>query len=157
MPNPGQAEAARSEAPPIPLPGTGPDARTPFGKPESTVDPRNSEAAADLVRGFVDALNAREFGDAWMLLGPGAPPKAGFERQYSRYANLKVRADTLEPQEGAAGSVYVSVPIEISGAIDGREEHRSAKVVLRRLNDIPGLTEAQRHWHIERVEWGSAG
>jgi hypothetical protein len=23
------------------------------------------------------------------------------------------------------------------------------------VNDVPGSTEAQRHWHIERIDWGS--
>jgi hypothetical protein len=26
-------------------------------------------------------------------------------------------------------------------------------VVLRRVNDVPGSTEAQRRWHIERIDW----
>jgi hypothetical protein len=33
---------------------------------------------------------------------------------------------------------------------------RSGKAILRRVNDVPGSTEAQRHWHIERIDWGSA-
>jgi hypothetical protein len=28
-------------------------------------------------------------------------------------------------------------------------------VVLRRVNDVPGSTEAQRRWHIERIDWGA--
>ena len=26
-------------------------------------------------------------------------------------------------------------------------------MILRRVNDVPGSTEAQRRWHIERIEW----
>jgi hypothetical protein len=33
------------------------------------------------------------------------------------------------------------------------EFRRNADVVLRRVNDVPGSTEVQRRWHIERVEW----
>ena len=25
-------------------------------------------------------------------------------------------------------------------------------IILRRVNDVPGSTEAQRHWHIERID-----
>ena len=55
--------------------------------------------------------------------------------------------------EGAAGSIYVSVPLTLSGRKDGRAANRSARAVLRRVNDVPGSTEAQRHWHIERIDW----
>ena len=30
---------------------------------------------------------------------------------------------------------------------------RPADIILRRVNDVPGSTEAQRRWHIERIEW----
>jgi hypothetical protein len=26
-------------------------------------------------------------------------------------------------------------------------------VILRRVNDVPGSTEPQRRWHIERIDW----
>jgi hypothetical protein len=29
-----------------------------------------------------------------------------------------------------------------------------ATVTLRRVNDVDGSTQAQRRWHIERIEWG---
>ena len=38
-------------------------------------------------------------------------------------------------------------------AKDGQPFRRPADVILRRVNDVPGSTEAQRRWHIERIEW----
>jgi hypothetical protein len=29
-------------------------------------------------------------------------------------------------------------------------------VILRRVNDVPGSTEAQRRWHIERIDISGA-
>ena len=29
-----------------------------------------------------------------------------------------------------------------------------ATIMLRRVNDVDGSTQAQRRWHIERIEWG---
>jgi hypothetical protein len=55
--------------------------------------------------------------------------------------------------EGAAGSIYITVPIVLYGTLDGKKLHRSGNVILRRVNDVPGSTEAQRRWHIERIEW----
>jgi hypothetical protein len=34
----------------------------------------------------------------------------------------------------------------------GPDFRRPANIILRRVNDVPGSTEAQRRWHIERVE-----
>ena len=54
--------------------------------------------------------------------------------------------------EGAAGSIYVTVPIVHYGKSgDGADSRRAGEVILRRVNDVPGSSEAQRRWHIERV------
>ena len=55
--------------------------------------------------------------------------------------------------EGAAGSMYVTVPVEF-GATDNATNSRPRKgeVTLRRVNDVPGSTEAQRHWHIDHID-----
>jgi hypothetical protein len=47
------------------------------------------------------------------------------------------------------------VPLTVSGVLDGTRVSRQATAILRRVNDVPGSTEAQRHWHIERIDWGS--
>ena len=55
--------------------------------------------------------------------------------------------------EGAAGSLYVEVPVVIYGRLrQGAEVHEKGKAVLRRVNEVPGSTAAQRRWHIERIE-----
>jgi hypothetical protein len=56
--------------------------------------------------------------------------------------------------EGAAGSIYITDPVVFYGKRkSGVEFRRGADVILRRVNDVPGSTEAQRRWHIERIEW----
>jgi len=98
----------------------------------------------------VRLLNERKFDEAYMLLGAIAPPRKDFDRQLLGHTHVTQSA--AGNQEGAAGSVYVSVPLTF-GADEGRKRH--ATVVLRRVNDVPGSTEAQRHWHIERIDWGA--
>lgn len=127
-----------------------PPAKTP------TVDPKSTKAAEELVASFVELLNSGKFNDAYMLLGPNAPPRSDFDRHFSHYSDLKVSSGAAGDQEGAAGSIYLSVPLTVSGVLDGKRASRSASAVLRRVNDVPGSTEAQRHWHIERIDWGSA-
>jgi hypothetical protein len=128
---------------PAPLPPT----------PRPTIDPKSSAAAEELVRGFVALINSGKLDDAYMLLGPNAPSRSEFDKQFNGYSHLHASQGTAGDQEGAAGSIYVSVPLTISGDQDGKHIDRSADAVLRRVNDVPGSTEAQRHWHIERIDW----
>jgi len=59
--------------------------------------------------------------------------------------------------EGAAGSTYITVPIVLYGTLNGKAANRKGDVILRRVNDVPGSTDAQRRWHIERIDWGALG
>jgi hypothetical protein len=122
-------------------------------KPRPTLDPKSNEAAEELVGGFARLINNGRFDEAYMLLGPNAPSRGEFDRRFTSYSHLRATLGTTGGQEGAAGSVYVTVPLTITGNSGGKHVERSADVVLRRVNDVPGSTEAQRRWHIERVEW----
>lgn len=117
-------------------------------KPRPTIDPKSNAAAEDLVRGFVRLLDQGRFDDAYMLFGPNAVPRTDFGRQFTGFTRISQSA--AGAQEGAAGSIYVSVPLTFF-ADNGKQ--RDATVVLRRVNDVPGSTEAQRRWHIERLDW----
>ena len=56
--------------------------------------------------------------------------------------------------EGAAGSIYITDPVILYGKTRAGESfRRGASVTLRRVNDVPGSTAAQRRWHIEQIEW----
>jgi hypothetical protein len=122
-------------------------------QPAPTIDPKSSEAAVDLVQGFVDLLNQGKFNQAYMLLGPNAPPRSDFDRQFTRYQDLQVSVGQPGEQEGAAGSIYLSVPLTASALVNGEHSSRSGTAVVRRVNDVPGSTEAERHWHIERIDF----
>ena len=121
-----------------------------------TVDPKSPEAAELLVASFATLINQGKLAEAYMLLGPGAPPRRDFDAHFSHYSHLNVTAGKAGEPEGAAGSIYIEVPLTISGTERGKRVDRSASAVLRRVNDVPGSTEEQRHWHIERIDWKSA-
>ena len=128
-------------------------APAPIPQLKPAIDPKGSEAAELLVGSFVRLLNQGRLSDAYMLLGPDAQPRAQFESDFGNYRNLRVKMGAPGDQEGAAGSIYLSVPLDISGQVNGRIVERRATAVVRRVNDVPGSTEAQRHWHIERIDW----
>lgn len=109
-----------------------------------------------MARQFAGLLGARKFDAAYAMLGGrgGFASLADFKRVFAPYASLVVTIhDTPPPDaEGAAGSIYVSVPAELSGMVAGRRVHHPATITLRRVNDVPGSTEAQRQWHVERFD-----
>jgi hypothetical protein len=149
------AQVAATSKPVVPPPGTGADAKTPLQPAKPVVDPKSSEAAEQLVRAFAKLLQERKFDQAFMLMGAGAPPRRDFDRQFARLSSLSATVGKAGDQEGAAGSIYLSVPLSLSADTDGKHITRSGSVILRRVNDVPGSTEAQRRWHIERIDWAS--
>lgn len=125
----------------------------PLPKERPAIDPRSSEAAENLVQGFVRLVNAGRLNDAYMLLGANAPPRADFDRRFARYSGLRATSGTAGAQDAAAGSIYVSVPITLAGKINGKDVRDHGSAVLRRVNNVPGSSEMQRRWHIERIDW----
>ena len=109
------------------------------------------------VREMAALLNAREFDKAYGLLRDGAPPRNQFMEAFAQYSSLNVRVGASGDQEGAAGSIYVKVPLIVAGTLEGKPIVRRADVVLRRVNDVPGSNEAERRWHVERIEWADTG
>jgi hypothetical protein len=118
-------EAAPREAPaPIPPPGT----------------------AAEVVRSYADLLEHQHFTKAAKLWDDESAART-FEEQLSPEVHVEIGKPG--PTEGAAGSIYTTIPV----VFFGDTYRKSASVILRRVNDVPGSTEAQRRWHIERIEW----
>jgi len=143
---PAASQSAQPAKPPV----------RPLARPSSALDPKSSDAAVRLVKGFARLLNEHKFDEAYMLLGPVAAPRPEFDKRFSHYSDLAVSVGAPGDQEGAAGSIYLSVPLTVSGGAGGERTTRSATAIMRRVNDVPGSTEAQRRWHIERIDWGSA-
>lgn len=140
--------AADDDVPPIPPPGTGPDAKTPLGEPNHPIDPKSAEAAGQVVQQFGALIEQNRLGEAAKLWSSAAAA-AAFTRELRGPAHLEI--GELGKTEGAAGSLYISVPVVFTGDT----LRRRATIVLRRVNDVPGSTDEQRHWHIERIDWSA--
>ena len=83
-----------------------------------------------------------------------AAAASAFAQQLKQYREVHLEIGRLSHPEGAAGSLYVTELVTFYGKDrSGADYRRSATVTLRRVNDVPGSTEAQRRWHIERIEW----
>jgi hypothetical protein len=130
LPEPGAPPTATISVPPKPGTAGGlPDDRTPLEEPKGAIDPKSAEAAGQVVQHYGALIEQKKWNEAAQLWGDA----------------------------GAAGSSYITVPIVLYGKqSSGSSFHRSGDVILRRVNDEPGSTEAQRRWHIERIDWGKA-
>jgi hypothetical protein len=130
----------------IPPPRTAADARTPLREPKAAIDPKSVEAAAQVVERYADLVENGRATEAESLWSDMAAASAFTRHLDSR---LRVEIGRLGRTEGAAGSIYTTIPVVFSG--DPRRKR--AEVVLRRINDVPGSTEAERHWHIVRIDF----
>jgi hypothetical protein len=143
--------------PPAPgTPGGLPDDKTPLSEPNAPIDPKSAEAAGQVVQHYGALIEQKRFAEAEKLWGDAAAAKrtTASLKTYSE-AHLQIGKPT--DMEGAAGSIYITVPVVLYGRLNGKAVSRRGDAILRRVNDVPGSTEAQRRWHIERVEWKTSG
>jgi hypothetical protein len=120
---------------------------------KSAIDPKSVEAAGQVIRQYGALIEQRQWKAAAELWGDPRLAEA-LARQLRREAEVHLEIGDLGKPEGAAGSIYVTMPIAFYGMNPtGKSFRRAAEIVLRRVNDVPGSTEAQRRWHIERIDW----
>ena len=141
-------------APAPPAPHPPPPARGPVTTTSETtigLDPESGEAAKALVESYCDLLKREKYVEAHRLWSGDTLSDRQFARQLTGYGQLEACVvDEAGAHEGAAGSVYTSVPLELF--FSGGRVRLSGSLTLRRANDVPGSTEEQRHWHIVRSE-----
>jgi membrane-bound inhibitor of C-type lysozyme len=133
-------------SPPQPgSPGGLPDDRTPLA--EGPIAPGGAQAAATVVETYYALLEDGKPREAAVLRRDGAA------EDLAPYASYHAQVGGPGQVEGAAGSLYVDVPVVIYGRLaDGAEFHRKGNVTLRRVNDVPGATAEQLKWRIERID-----
>jgi hypothetical protein len=130
--------------------------RAPIAEPEGAIDPTSAEGAGQVVQSYGALIEQKSWSEANALWGDEASA-AKFQAAIANDRELHLEIGNPGDLEGAAGSIYVTIPAIFYG--DDRSAQpfrRSADVILRRVNDVPGSTEAQRRWHIERIDWTGA-
>ena len=123
--------------------------------PKLTPDAERGETGArNILLSFARAIELKEFGQAWAMLSPADQkkwPRAKFAAMFADLGKINVAVPT-GTMEGAAGSRYYTAPVTITANDkDGRPVRIEGEAVLRRVNDVPGATTAQLHWHFERL------
>ena len=140
-------------APPPPAPPRPAPHPSPLEEPKSQIDPRSAEAAGQVVQRYGALIEQGRWTASRDLWSSAGAAKA-FERNFRRYADVHIEIGDLGNLGAAAGSIYVTEPAIFYGnKIGGGNYRRAAVITLRRVNDVPGSTEVQRRWHIERIDW----
>ena len=167
---PAAPAAAQPSAPPSPAnlppveppapgtPGGLPDDRTPVS--EAPFAPDSAQGAANVVQTYYALLEERKYAEARALRADGGEASGAdaFARGFDRYSEYHAQIGAPGEPEGAAGSIYVTVPVVIYGRLKtGAEVHEKGEATLRRVNNVPGSSAEQRKWHIERIETKAAG
>jgi hypothetical protein len=101
-----------------------------------------------LLRYYVSAIRLGDWANgarAWSLDAQMTPAKLQAEFG-GRGPKLAVGKGDME---GAAGSLYYEAPLVVDFG-DGKPSKRGT-IVLRRVNDVPGASEEQLNWRIERT------
>lgn len=130
-----------------------PGPRETLQEPKGPIDPKSVEAAGQVVQSYGALIEQKRWDEASALWGSKDSAEKFRAVAFRDPVDIHLGIGNLGEPEGAAGSIYVTMPVVFYGdGGDGVPFRRSAQVVLRRVNDVPGSTEDQRRWHIDRIE-----
>ena len=115
---------------------------------------RTETGARNVLLSFARAIELEEWDQAWAMLDDASKarwPKAQWTSMFADLGTITV-AIPNGSMEGAAGSSYYSTDLTITADdTQGRPVRYEGPIVLRRSNDVPGATVAQRHWSIYKL------
>ena len=154
------AEVPPSKIVPMVSPVASPDGVN-DGYPDLTPVPskpeveRTAKGARNVLLSFARAIELKEFDQAWHMLGKSAQKKwsmSAFNKLFAGLDHISVAVPDGR-MEGAAGSSYYTSQATITAKdADGRPVRIEGPITLRRVNDVPGATPYQLHWHIEQLK-----
>lgn len=108
--------------------------------------------AADVIRRYYAAINARQFDSAHAMWSSGQRTQRDFAGEFA--GTQRVDVDVGEPGrlEAAAGSQYVKVPVIIRVLTSRGETRRYEGSYTLRRGVADGATPRQRQWHIHSAD-----
>ena len=152
------AEVVKNENPPATatearVEGGLPNDRTPLEEPKGPIDPKSVEAAGQVVQHYGALIEQGRWTESWKLWSNAAAARQ-FDRNWRDFSDVHLEIGKPGDSEGAAGSIYTTMPVVFYGKRKTGTDYRErAEIVLRRVSDVPGSTEAQRRWHIENINF----
>lgn len=115
------------------------------------------QSPSDFVGGYAALLQAHDFDKAYKLLDPSMNVTSKqFEQKLAPYKTIHAAVRKIGPVEGAAGSLYDTVQLMLTGEKkDGTPYTLTGPLTLRRINNVTGSTPEQRQWRIYKMDLSS--
>lgn len=123
---------------------------TPPAAPRAWGDAAQEAAAAEVVRSYYSLIESGRYADAWHLRWNGGGISiADFSASFDRFAEYHATVGTPFKVQGAAGSLYVEVPVQLYGRLkDGKPFGSVGTITLRKSNHAAGAGRGQNAWQI---------
>ncbi|MDZ8054588.1 MAG: hypothetical protein RMX68_008385 [Aulosira sp. ZfuVER01] len=126
---------------------------SPVSPTPNTADKPLKQEAVRVIRDYYSAIARHDYKQAYSAWqGDGAASQQSFEQFQQGFANTaSVAVEVGEPGilEGAAGSLYINIPVTVTAVTaNGTPQRFRGSYVLQRVNNVPGSTPEQRQWHI---------
>lgn len=121
-------------------------------QPDCQLTADSAEAAA-VIRAYYSALAAGDYRTAYAQWGDGGEASnksyADFAKGFARTRTTAAHILQVDGPEGAAGSLFVTVAVDVQATLDDdSRQHFAGSYILRRVNDVPGASADQLRWHI---------
>ncbi|HEY8469808.1 MAG TPA: hypothetical protein VIL18_09200 [Longimicrobiales bacterium] len=124
----------------------------PAGQPEDG----SAEAAAAVIRDYYAAIAARDYARAYAYWGDGGAASGQsfeqFRAGFAETASVTAQVGAPGRVEGAAGSRYASVPVEVHATTTAGAAQRFCGTYTLRRAVVPGATAEQQRWHIASAD-----
>ena len=112
--------------------------------------------AAAVIRDYYAAVNNRNYRKAFELWsGKGEASKQTFDEfknGFAETASVEIVIGELGRMEGAAGSLYITIPLVIEAKTTRGETQKFAGEYVLRRSVVDGATAEQRAWRIYSAE-----
>lgn len=121
------------------------------------MDEKSRAAARSVLQTYYRLITDKQYDRAWRLWTQGGEGSGltseDFERSFAQYETYQAQVGEPGRMEGAAGSSFVTLAVQIDARRHSGEEIRMVgEATLRRVNDVPGSTREQRSWRIYRID-----
>ena len=112
--------------------------------------PGSAQGAAQVVQTYYALIEAGKYEEAWKLRSDGGgTTREDFATNFRNYAELHANIGAPSEVQGAAGWLYVEVPVQLYGQMrNGGPFSSAGTVTLRRSNNVPGASAEQLRWRI---------
>jgi hypothetical protein len=119
------------------------------------------ESAVSVLRAYYAAIARGNYSRAFVLWADSGAASGQtldeFQRGYAETASVDVGIGLPGQIEGAAGSRYIGIPVELRARrVDGGEQCFRGSYTLR-LSVVPGAIPEQRAWRIYSADLASCG